>query len=471
MELWCKLGSWGVCKDCRSLQLRPLEPIDTRRVAKAEITARTCKQCRGRQWVPQPSEIPEPLRKLNKKLIEVLRPLEIDVGPYKQAGNGYRIHSAMSRFSWCKDSVRTKIGQVRNRSKRAKVLAAYDYLMTDEAESSYKDFVKKHNKFLRKYPDATDSDRRRPLQFIETVGLECAMWPSLYWCTEMCETTERATDSRRVAAAAVSAGNAALSDDENEEQAEEGSGRHSVKRSFMRKVFSPIIGYGHDFELLQFVYDLTMWSRIGGGKSACAGLPLRLVLKGETFSPLYWKSKHQALLDMQRQCGYPSLFKTMAPWEYSFPYHFFVLDEMEKGGRGRMQLAGLETLHTAHVFTELNRGLYSGRNKTSAQDGWKDHILSADSVPEERRPQTVVNYFQRLEFQWEAQAAHPGLSWERPQSRLHRERGPGWAGAQVGRHSSRRRGAAHAAGLHVTQAARSQKIFGTVGAHPEREKC
>ena len=64
-----------------------------------------------------------------------------------------------------------------------------------------------------------------------------------------------------------------------------------------------------------------------------------------------------------------------------------------------MQLAGLETLHTAHVFTELNRGLYSGRNKTSAQDGWKAHILSADSVPEERRPQTVVNYFQRLEFQ------------------------------------------------------------------------
>ena len=158
------------------------------------------------------------------------------------------------------------------------------------------------------------------------------MWPSLYWCTEMRETTERATDPRRVAAAAVSVRNAALSDDENEEQAEEESGRHSVKRSFMRKVFSPIIGYGQDFQLLQFAYDLTMGSRIGGGKNACAGLPLRLVLKGETFSPLYWKSKHQALMDMQHHCNYPSLFKTMAPWEYSFPYHIFVLDEMEKGG-------------------------------------------------------------------------------------------------------------------------------------------
>ena len=71
VELWCKLGSWGVCKDCRSLQPRPLEPIDTRRVAKAEITARTCKQCRGRQWVPQPSEIPLPSRQLKQGLARV----------------------------------------------------------------------------------------------------------------------------------------------------------------------------------------------------------------------------------------------------------------------------------------------------------------------------------------------------------------------------------------------------------------
>ena len=249
--------------------------------------------------MPQPNDVPEPLKKLSQKLVEVLRPLVIDVGPYKQASNGYRIHSAMTRFSWAENSVETRIRQVRNRRKRAKAQRAYDYLMTAEVESSYRDFVKKHNKFLQKHP--------RP----ETVGLECALWPSLYWCTEMCETTERATDSRRVAAAL--ARNAALSEDEGEEEQPADSGRHSVKRSFMRKVLSPLIGYSQDFELLQFVYDLTLWSRVGGGKNACAGLPLRLVLKGETFSPLYWKTKHQALVDMQRQCGFPTLFKTMAP--------------------------------------------------------------------------------------------------------------------------------------------------------------
>ncbi|CAE7341203.1 Pif1, partial [Symbiodinium sp. CCMP2456] len=246
------------------------------------------------------SHIPQPLRKLNSKLIEALRPLDIDVGPHKQAGNVYRIHSAMARFSWSKIGVQAKIRKLRNRRQREKAEAAYDYLMTEEAESSYRDFVKKHNKFLRKFPEATDADRRRPLQFIETVGLECYLWPSLYWCTEMC----------------------ALSDDEDGDQ---------------------------------------------------------------------------ALIDTQRQCGFPALFKTMAPWEYSFPYHVFVLDEMEKGGRGRMQLAGLETLHTAHVFTELSRGLYSGLNKTAAQDGWKDHILASTAA--EGSNKTVVNYFQRLEFQ------------------------------------------------------------------------
>ena len=60
-----------------------------------------------------------------------------------------------------------------------------------------------------------------------------------------------------------------------------------------------------------------------------------------------------------------------------------------------MQSAGLETLHTAHVFTELNRGLYSGANKKGKDDGWKDHIVAA----EDGQVKTVVNYFQRLEFQ------------------------------------------------------------------------
>ena len=201
---------------------------------------------------------------------------------------------------------------------------------------------------------------------------------------------ERATDARRLQRQGQEA---VLNDDEDPENP--GDGRHSVKLSFMRKVMGPIIGYSQDFELLQFVYDLALWSRIGGGKNSCQGVPLRIVLKGETFSPLYWREKHQALIDMQRQCGFPALFRTMAPWEFSFPYHVAILDEMEKCGRGRMQSGGLETLHTAWVFSELNRGLFTGSNNKAKQGGWKNHILAS----EDEQVDTVVNYFQRLEFQ------------------------------------------------------------------------
>jgi hypothetical protein len=280
---------------------------------------------------------------------------------------------------------------VKSRSKRQKLQAAYDYLMSKEADSTYRDLVKKHNKFLRQHPEPSNADRRRPLQFIEeTPGVECALWPTLYWCTELCETVERATDARRLQRQGEQA---VLNEDEDPENP--GDGRHSVKLSFMRKVLGPIIGYSQDFELLQFVYDLALWSRIGGGKNACQGVPLRIVLKGETFSPLYWREKHQALIDMQRQCGFPALFRTMAPWEFSFPYHVAILDEMEKCGRGRMQSGGLETLHTAWVFSELNRGLFTGSNNRAKEGGWKNHILAA----EDQQVQTVVNYFQRLEFQ------------------------------------------------------------------------
>ena len=60
VEHWCKFGSWGICRTCHSLQPRPLEPIDGRRVAQAEITSNACKQCKGKKWVPPAGRDPRP---------------------------------------------------------------------------------------------------------------------------------------------------------------------------------------------------------------------------------------------------------------------------------------------------------------------------------------------------------------------------------------------------------------------------
>ena len=118
VEQWCKFGAWGICSECNSLQPRNLEPPDTRRVAQPRITAKACKQCRGNQWVPQPDDIPAPLRKLSLNMSKVLRPLDIDVGPVKKAQNGYRHHVRMIRFSWSEDTVEDKISQAQEKSRQ-----------------------------------------------------------------------------------------------------------------------------------------------------------------------------------------------------------------------------------------------------------------------------------------------------------------------------------------------------------------
>ena len=87
------------------------------------------------------------------------------------------------------------------------------------------------------------------------------------------------------------------------------------------------------------------------------GLPLRLMLKNEPFSPSFWRSKHGAVVDMQRQCGHPQFFRTRAPYERTFPYHVFIMDSMMKTGRPRLHSAVLETFHMAWVLKELDRGV------------------------------------------------------------------------------------------------------------------
>ena len=69
----------------------------------------------------------------------------------------------------------------------------------DEELSAYRMFVEEHEAFLKKHRGATERKRKRPNRFLERVGLECALWPHLYWTTKMCESYERASDSRRVA--------------------------------------------------------------------------------------------------------------------------------------------------------------------------------------------------------------------------------------------------------------------------------
>ena len=73
-------------------------------------------------------------------------------------------------------------------------------------------------------------------------------------------------------------------------------------------------------------------------------------------------------MDMVRQLGPPTLFITSAPYEWSFPLHEWVEDEMKKQLRSKLHLPVAETLHIAHVLKELDRGLFSGTNLQNKQN-------------------------------------------------------------------------------------------------------
>ena len=100
----------------------------------------------------------------------------------------------------------------------------------------------------------------------------------------MCETHERYTDQRRLG----------REHDGAELEGVEGADgrRRSVKRSFRTKLMSPLLGYGSNFALLQFVYDLQLWSELGAKRNMAEqqGHKMRLMMAQRPMSPLYWRA-------------------------------------------------------------------------------------------------------------------------------------------------------------------------------------
>ena len=430
VEAWCKQGSWGSCTKCHSMQPRPLTPMDLKRVSKPTIPRSQCAACKKGEYVPQPKHVPEALRDLKPRVLEALRPLDRDMGFAERVPHGYRIHSAMIAFAWKEISVQDAIRSLKSRSDRAAARAALECLVKNK-NSAYKEILAMHQEFLDKHGDGAPlQKRKRPLRFIETEGLECCLWPHLYWHRNMCETVVRASHESRATSKAASArrrvSDSSSSEEEEEEdeaqeeqfEAEEGHADFAedsaddcphivvkedgrIKRGFIRKVLSPVIGYGADYELLHFVFDLSMWTTIGTKKNLAArtGVALRHLLKGSPWTPQYWRVRHHAVLDMQKQCGNATLFRTRAPYERTFPYHEWVMHEQRVLGRQRQHLAGAETLHMAWVLKELDKGYICGDMRTSGRSDrtWKGHVLGP--ADEESSTSTVVAHVTRLEFQ------------------------------------------------------------------------
>ena len=428
LQRWCKEGSWGMCPKCGVLQPRPLKEADLTKEAHPEIMASACRRCKAKRphIVPQPADVPEPLQGLSPEIVEALRPLEIDVGEEVRAGNGcYRKKVRMITFSWALQSVDSKIAALSARDVRRKARAARRYLLGNPDDNEYHDYYKRHNSFLVRHRDEpTAAEAKRPLHFIEEPGLETALWPHLYWKTSMCESFERLNrrrlqqleakkqrrgqqeDEEDAAAAEATEPEDTSSSEEGEDSAassaeEEGAKepRRSIKRSFQAKLLSPLLGYGSDFTLLQYVYDLHLWTDLGSKRNQADGMAMRLMMQGHPMSPYYWHDIKLGLFDLVKQLGYPQLYWTLAPWEPSFPYHQFLLDEMQKLLVTRTHLPAFEAMSIAHVMLQTCRNLLAGGGTQQGAKGWKRHLLSNHDPAIQEQVNNCVGFFTRVEYQ------------------------------------------------------------------------
>ena len=126
LEKWCKHASWDLCRTCASVQPRHLKEEALRKQDGNIIVCKNCAKAESKQaWVPQPEDVPEPLKGLSREEVEALRPLDIDSGPVWKGEFGYYFHSSMIRFAWAAQDVEDKIGALDRRSRKKAQKAGY----------------------------------------------------------------------------------------------------------------------------------------------------------------------------------------------------------------------------------------------------------------------------------------------------------------------------------------------------------
>ena len=134
---------------------------------------------------------------------------------------------------------------------------------------SFEDSAYSH--FVRKRRECITTENKFNLYVSEYLqGIECTLWPHLYPKKSWCETTIKGNNSHL-----------------------------STKVAFFIKVFSSILDYAIDFELLKFHYDVWLFKIVSGTISAARKLhwsPV-MVLNAKAFSPGYWKRQHRLLQD------------------------------------------------------------------------------------------------------------------------------------------------------------------------------
>ena len=363
---WAVYKSWSYCDNCKLLHREKLLPSFKNSKLK---TVKSCPCKTARYHIPRAFEIPICLRSLTRTEVLALRPFTLHTGNYKVHRHGYRQKDGFCRVSWSTESVLEKIAGLEAQS-RLKCMLAYRYLTTS-ANSRYNHFVSLREDQIQNGTQLNLYDYR------ENSGIECALWPHLYPFLEWCETCLSGNNTRQ-----------------------------SAKVSFSLKILSEVLDYALDYDLLQFVYDRWLFTTVSGAISTARYFSTSAAtsLSTKTFSLDYWRWHHRYLVDAVRQYGFPDVFITISPYEWTFPTPQWLQNAADMSGKMPTQLASLETLNIAHILEQTVRGYICGTNSMR----WTHHIFHYAHT---KNKNNVRNLFYRIEFQGRGTAHIHLLVW------------------------------------------------------------
>ena len=110
-----------------------------------------------------------------------------------------------------------------------------------------------------------------------------------------------------------------------------------------------------DFLLLQFqldryiIQDVLVRCKVSEGRNADG----HCFHDNQHWSPRQWRRHHRVLVDICEPLGEPDLFLTVSPWEWTFPFPFWITKAHRPLGKGPTAIPCPETLCNANALQQL----------------------------------------------------------------------------------------------------------------------
>ena len=359
LGMYVRRGCLTLCENCHSCHFARLR---TRHFAVDDLpeieAVAECSSCQSEYVVPRVDSHPAPLLYLTPDVLKAIQCLWLDVGYFRPHAQGVQRHKKLSQLQWPTATVMSRIASLPCAAARERAKLAVEFLLRHCR--AYQHWHKACRAAVR---EGKGGQRLSAWSLLE-VGVEAAIWPDLYHTDEMLDTRWAGREQQHM----------------------------SVKRSFLVKVQSGVLDYGHEFAVVQYHYDRSLLARFCG-RDRFAPVPLRWALADVPEAGVYFKEQRAALLDLHRQYGPATIFATLAPGMYTFPE-----DDVSAAARAMLQepLAAahaLRYLHMLHALQEIVRGYLFGTKETLRG------ACPVTPLGTGLRPSMVIAWVARLEFQ------------------------------------------------------------------------